>query len=105
MCAFCHTRVENLLKATDYLNVTDPLITPLSFIFLSCCEKAHDNKVLVVKIQNLIVNHWASERKAFQMKKAQNSITKSKRANKFVDIILKKCKDHIEPKTSVEKLD
>ena len=28
-----------------YLNVTDPLIIPLIFIFLSYLEKAHDNKV------------------------------------------------------------
>ena len=28
-----------------YLNVTDPLIIPLIFIFLSCREKAHDNEV------------------------------------------------------------
>ena len=27
-----------------YLNVTDPLIIPMIFIFLFCCEKAHDNK-------------------------------------------------------------
>ena len=26
------------------LNVTDPLIIPVIYIFLSCCEKAHDNK-------------------------------------------------------------
>ena len=26
-----------------YLNVTDLLIVPLIFIFLPCCEKAHDN--------------------------------------------------------------
>ena len=31
-------------------NVTDPLITPLSFIFLSCCEKSHNTKNSVVKI-------------------------------------------------------
>ena len=28
----------------SYLNVTDPLIIPSIFIFLSCREKAHDNK-------------------------------------------------------------
>ena len=25
-------------------NVTDPLIIPFIFTFLSCCKKAHDNK-------------------------------------------------------------
>ena len=29
-----------------YLNVTNPLIIPLIFIFLSCREKAHDNREL-----------------------------------------------------------
>ena len=41
----------------QYLNVINPLIIPMIFIFLSFCEKAHDNKNSVVKIQNLIVNH------------------------------------------------
>ena len=27
-----------------YLNVADPTIIPMIFIFLSCCEKAHDEK-------------------------------------------------------------
>ena len=27
-----------------YLNVADPLIIPMIFIFLSCREKAHDEK-------------------------------------------------------------
>ena len=30
---------------------------PLIFFFLSCCEKACDNKEFGLKIQNLIVNH------------------------------------------------
>ena len=38
-----------------YVNVTDPLIIPLIFI-LSCC-KTKIPKYLVVKIQNLVVNH------------------------------------------------
>ena len=41
----------------QYLNATNPLITPMIFIFFSCYEKAHNNKNSVVKIQNLIVNH------------------------------------------------
>ena len=32
------------VKITFLLTVTDPLITPMLFIFLSCYEKAHDNK-------------------------------------------------------------
>ena len=33
------------VKITSYcLNVTDSLIIPVIFIFLSCHEKAHDNK-------------------------------------------------------------
>ena len=33
-----------LWQLSYYLNVTDPLIISLIFIFLSCREKAHDNK-------------------------------------------------------------
>ena len=33
-----------LRSLSYYLNVTDPLIIPLIFVFLSCCEKAHDSK-------------------------------------------------------------
>ena len=33
------------------------MIIPLIFFFLSCCEKACDNKEFGLKIQNLIVNH------------------------------------------------
>ena len=37
-----------LRSLSYYLNVTDPLINPLIipliFVFLSCCEKAHDSK-------------------------------------------------------------
>ena len=34
------------------LNVTDPSIIRMIFTFLSCCEKAHDNK----EFQNLVCN-------------------------------------------------
>ena len=42
-----------------YLNVTDLdlLIIPLIFIFLSCHEKAHDNKVFSRENSELIMNH------------------------------------------------
>ena len=34
-----------ILKSLSYyLNVTDPLIIPMIFVFLSCREKAIDNK-------------------------------------------------------------
>ena len=33
------------------------MIIPLIFFFLSCCEKACDNKEFGLKIQNLVVNH------------------------------------------------
>ena len=33
-----------LRSLSYYLNVTDPLIIPMNFIFLSCREKVHDNK-------------------------------------------------------------
>ena len=41
-----HNSVLEMLTLLSYfLNVTDPLITPLIFIFLSFCrEKSHDNK-------------------------------------------------------------
>ena len=39
--------VQSVKMTSYYLNVTDPdpLIIPLIFIFLSCHENAHDNKV------------------------------------------------------------
>ena len=37
--------VQSVKVTSYYLNVTDPLIIPLIFIFLSCREKAHDNEV------------------------------------------------------------
>ena len=40
-----HSLVFNVLrKLSYYSNVTDPLIIPMIFTFLSCHEKAHDNK-------------------------------------------------------------
>ena len=33
-----------------YLNVTDPFIVPMIFTFLSCHEKAHDNKEFSGKV-------------------------------------------------------
>ena len=50
-------------------------------------------------------NGHPSRQKAAQKKKIQDSLAKSKGANKFVDIILKKCKDHAGPLTSVKDLD
>ena len=38
----CYQSVEK-----TYLNVTDPLIIPMILIFLSCREKAHDNKEFI----------------------------------------------------------
>ena len=46
--------IVNNMERIKCLNVTDPLIIPMIFIFLSCREKTHDDKV--VKIQKLIVN-------------------------------------------------
>ena len=34
----------NIGQSSPYSNVTDPLIIPLIFIFLSCHEKAQDNR-------------------------------------------------------------
>ena len=43
-----HNQHSSLFKVlrqlSHYLNVTDPLIIPLFLSFLSCHEKAHDNK-------------------------------------------------------------
>ena len=39
-----------LRSLSYYLNVTDPLIIPVNFIFLSCREKVHDNKEFSGKI-------------------------------------------------------
>ena len=40
-----HSSLFEVLRwPSYYLNVIDPLIIPLIFIFLSCCENAYDNK-------------------------------------------------------------
>ena len=39
-----HNQHSSVLQLSYYLNVKDPLMIPLIFIFLSCCDKAHDNK-------------------------------------------------------------
>ena len=37
-----HRSVFKVLRQSS--DITDPLLIPLIFIFLSCCEKAYDNK-------------------------------------------------------------
>ena len=39
-----HSSVKCYDNYSYYLDVTNPLIIPMIFIFLSCREKAHDNK-------------------------------------------------------------
>ena len=39
-----HNQHRPVLKLLYYSNTKEPLIVPLIFIFLSCREKAHDNK-------------------------------------------------------------
>ena len=46
---------EMLRRLSYYLNVTDPLIIPIIFIFLSCGQKANNS---VVKIQNLVTYRY-----------------------------------------------
>ena len=42
-----HGSVFNVFREFSYyFNINDPLIIPLVFIFLSCCEKTHVNKEL-----------------------------------------------------------
>ena len=53
-----HSLVFKVLRQlSNNLNVTDILIIPLIFFFLSCREKACDNKEFSLKTQNLIMNH------------------------------------------------
>ena len=33
-----------IVTLLTYSSVTDPLIIPMIFVFLTCCQKAHDNK-------------------------------------------------------------
>ena len=46
-------------KLSQYLNVTDPLIISLIFIFLSCRKKVHDNRIQSWKFKtsSWIMNH------------------------------------------------
>ena len=48
----CEQYIKN-----KYLNVTNPLIIRMIFIFLYFCKKPHDNKNSAVKILNLVVSH------------------------------------------------
>ena len=47
------------ISQIDYFNVTDLLIISLIFIFSSCREKAHDNRIHLWKFKTLswIMNH------------------------------------------------
>ena len=44
------------MQLSHYLSVTDPLIIPMIFIFLSSHENAHDNNEFSCEFQNLVVN-------------------------------------------------
>ena len=46
-----------LTSLSYYLNVTDPLIIPMLFIFYLVMKRLMITKNSVVKIQNLFVNH------------------------------------------------
>ena len=56
-----NTRKRNTISIVQslkgYLNVTDLLVIPMAFIFLSCREKVRATKNSVVKFQNFSVNH------------------------------------------------
>jgi len=47
---------------------------------------------------------WNADQKALQKALLQDSLAKSQRASEFVDVILKKCKDHGGPVTDIKKL-
>ena len=44
--------VQSAKKPLYYINVTDPLIILMIFIFLPCCEKTHDKKKISQRIQS-----------------------------------------------------
>ena len=46
-----------LRSLSYYLNVTDPLIIPMLFVFCLAVKRLMITKNSVVKIQNLVVNH------------------------------------------------
>ena len=48
---------EVLRSLSYYLNVTDPLIIPVFFVFYLVVKRLMITKNSFVKIQNLIVNH------------------------------------------------
>ena len=56
-----NTRKRNTINIVQslkgYLNVTDSLVIPMAFIFLSWREKVRATKNSVVKFQNFSVNH------------------------------------------------
>ena len=56
-----NTRKRNTINIVQslksYLNVTNPSVISMTFIFLSCREKVRATKNSVVKFQNFSVNH------------------------------------------------
>ena len=58
-----HSSVFKVLRSHSYsLNVTDSLLIPVIFIFLSCCEKAHNNKGLSREILKPCCESWITTR-------------------------------------------
>ena len=59
----------------------------------------------VYKLMDQMETEWTIQQKAIYNQRIQDSLTKSKRVNEFVDFILKKCKEHGGPITIVVELE
>ena len=59
----------------------------------------------VYKLLDQMETEWTFQQKVIYKQRIQDSLTKSKRANEFVDSILKKCKEHGGHITTVVELE
>ena len=67
-------------------------------------DPQYDNKKAYYKILDEMERSWTDKQKRILKLKIQDSILKKQRANDFVDVILKKCKEHSGRITSISEL-
>lgn len=67
-------------------------------------DPQYDNKKAYYKILDEMERSWTEKQKQALKLKIQDSMLKKQRANDFIDVILKKCKEHGGPVTSISEL-
>ena len=67
-------------------------------------DPQYDNKKAYYKILDEMERSWTEKQKQILKLKIQDSMLKKRQANDFIDVILKKCKEHGGPVTSISEL-